>query len=265
MKVAVAQLRSSEDKNENLEKAERYIRQAKDSGADFVLLPEMYMAFIPASSNTTHAKIAEPLNGPFVKGLAEIALKNQINVICGIYESKPDEEFRAYNTTVFLNRSGDLLQAYRKTHLYDAFNYKESDQIIPGSKAPDIVETEFGKVGMLVCYEVRFPEISRQLALKGADFLFIPSAWVAGAMKEDHWQTLLRTRAIENTVYVFASNQVNNIFSGRSMIIDPMGVIMASAGEEESLIISEIDLDRIGRVREKLPSVADRRPEFYVN
>ncbi|MED3560999.1 carbon-nitrogen hydrolase family protein [Bacillus xiapuensis] len=263
MKVAVAQLKSSMDKSENLQKAKEYIKKAADLGADFVVLPEMYMAFTPAKSGVRPSDIAEPLDGIFVTGLAEAARGNQVYVICGIYESKPGETARCYNTTVFLNRSGELLQAYHKTHLYDAFNYKESDSIIPGSEAQDVIETEFGKVGMMVCYEIRFPEISRQLALKGADFFFIPAGWVAGPMKEDHWKTLLRARAIENTVYIFAADQVENIFSGQSMMVDPMGVVLASAGEEESLIISEIDPDRIKRVREKLPSVADRRPEFY--
>ncbi|MED4229544.1 carbon-nitrogen hydrolase family protein [Neobacillus cucumis] len=263
MKVAVAQLRSSMDKTANLQKAKDYIKKAADQGADFVLLPEMYMAFIPASTGIGYADIAEPLDGPFVSGLAECARENQVYVICGVHESKPGETTRCYNTTVFINRSGELVQAYHKTHLYDAFNYKESDYIIPGVEAQEVIETEFGTVGMMVCYEIRFPEISRQLALKGADFFFIPAGWVAGAMKEDHWKTLLRARAIENTVYIFAADQVDNIFSGQSMIIDPMGVVKANAGEEESLIISEIDLNRINRVREKLPSVADRRPEFY--
>jgi predicted amidohydrolase len=115
----------------------------------------------------------------------------------------------------------------------------------------------------MVCYELRFPEIARQFALQGADILFVPAGWVAGSMKEDHWQTLIRARAIENTMFVCGANLVGDIFSGRSIIVDPMGVILASAGEEETLIVSDIDLDRIRRVREKLPSVRHRKPEFY--
>lgn len=263
MKVAVAQLNSSTDKNENLEKAKRYIKRAKDAGADFVVLPELYMAYTPPSSELKPADYAEPLDGQFVSGLADAAGQNQIHVICGIFESSPNDTERAFNTTVFIGKSGDLLHAYQKTHLYDAFNYKESDTIIPGSQGNMVLETEFGNIGIMVCYEIRFPEISRKLALGGADFFFIPSGWVAGTMKEDHWQTILRARAIENTAYVFAANQVGNTFTGRSMIIDPMGVVLASAGEEENLIVSKIDPDRIRRVREKLPSVADRRPELY--
>lgn len=266
MKVAVVQLKSSSDKSANLHKAKEYIQKAKKLGADFVLLPEMYMAFLhPELGINRYAAIAEALDGPFVNGLAECARENQVYVICGIFESKSGENDRAYNTTIFLNRNGDLLQAYRKTHLYDAFNYKESDSIIPGPNPQDVIETEFGKAGLMVCYEIRFPEISRRLAIKGADFFFIPAAWLDGVMKEEHWKTLLRARAIENTVYVFAADQIGNHFSGQSMIIDPMGVVKANAGEEETIILSEIDLDRIKRVREKLPSVADRKAEFYTS
>jgi predicted amidohydrolase len=263
MKVAIAQLTTSPDKTSNLEKAKKSIAKAKGLGADFVVLPELYMALAIPSSGVLPVDVAESLDGPFVTGLAEAARENDIYVVCGIFESKADDNQRAYNTTVFIDRAGQILQSYRKTHLYDAFNFKESDTIVPGDNQYKVVETEFGKIGLMVCYEIRFPEIARQLALQEADMLFIPAGWVAGAMKEDHWETLLRARAIENTVFVCASNQAGNIFSGRSMIVDPMGVITASGGEEEVLIISEIDLQRIHRVREKLPSVIHRKPEFY--
>lgn len=263
MKVAIAQLSTSLDKITNLEKARKYISQAKGLGADFVILPELFMALAIPGSGILPVDVAEPLDGPFVTGLAEAARENEIYVVCGIFETKAGDGQRAYNTTVFIDRFGQILQSYRKTHLYDAFNYIESDTIVPGDNQYKVVETEFGKIGLMVCYEVRFPEIARQLALQEADILFIPAGWVAGAMKEDHWEILLRARAIENTVFVCASNQAGNVFSGRSMIIDPMGVIATSGGEEETLIISDIELDRVHRVREKLPSVVHRKPEFY--
>jgi predicted amidohydrolase len=263
MKVAIAQLTSSLDKVSNLQKAKEYITKAKSLGADFVLLPELYIAAATPNSGVRPAEVAEPLDGPFVTGLAEAACENQIYVICGIFESIEEDKDRAYNTTVFINRSGELVQNYRKTHLYDAFSYKESDFIAPGDNPYQVVETEFGKIGLMVCYEVRFPEIARQFALQGADILFMPAGWVAGAMKEDHWETLVRARAIENTIFICAADQVGNIFAGRSLIVDPMGVILASAGEEEALILASIDLNRVQRVRQKLPSVAHRRTEFY--
>lgn len=263
MKVAIAQLSTSVDKLSNLEKAIKYIAKAKSLGADFVILPEFYIALATPSSGILPVDVAEPLDGPFVTGLAEAARENEIYVVCGTYESKIDDKKRAYNTTVFIDRYGQILHSYRKTHLYDAFNYKESDTIIPGEDPYKVVKTEFGNIGLMVCYELRFPEIARQLALQEADILFVPAGWFAGAMKEEHWEILIRARAIENTVFVCGSNLVGDPFSGRSMIVDPMGIIKASGGEEETLVISDIDLNRVQRVREKLPSVVHRKPEFY--
>ncbi|MBL4954674.1 carbon-nitrogen hydrolase family protein [Neobacillus sp. OS1-32] len=265
MRVAIAQLTTSAEKEANLSKARTYIAKAKSFGADVVILPEYFMGLATPRNGILPVDLAEPLDGPFVTALRQAAAENHIYVVCGVYESKIGDEKRAYNTSVFINRSGELLHAYRKTHLYDAFNHKESDTIISGENPYTIVETEFGKIGLMVCYELRFPEIARQFALQEAAILFVPAAWVYGTLKEDHWETLIRARAIENTMFVFGANQVGNMYTGRSLIVDPMGVIVASGGEEETLILADIDVNRIERVREKLPSVRDRKPEFYSN
>lgn len=263
MRIAIAQLISSPDKEKNLIKAKQSIEKAKKMGADLVCIPETFMIYLPPTSTVNYADIAEPLDGPFVSGLAEAARENQIYVICGMYEPELNEDVRAYNTTVVLNRDGKLIHSYRKTHLYDAFSYQESKSVIPGNGPLQVFDTEFGKIGLLVCYELRYPEITRQLVLQGADVIMIPTAWLAGSLKEEQFEILVRSRAIENTVYVCASDQVGNTLAGRSMIIDPMGLIIGSAGEEESIFVSDIDFDRIKRVREKNPSVAQRRTEFY--
>ncbi|MDN3020015.1 carbon-nitrogen hydrolase family protein [Paenibacillus sp. BSR1-1] len=263
MKVAIAQLSTSVDKASNLEKAIQYIAKAKGMGADFVVLPEFYMVLATPKTGVLPAEAAEPLDGPFVSALKDAARTNEIYVVCGMYESKAGDDWRAYNTTVFIDRSGKLLHSYRKTHLYDAFSFKESDTIIPGENKYKVVETEFGKIGLMVCYELRFPEIARQFALQEADVLLVPAGWMSGPMKEDHWQTLIRARAIENTMFVLGADLVGPEFSGRSLVVDPMGVVIASGGEEETLILADLDLERIERVREKLPSVKHRKPEFY--
>lgn len=263
MKIAVAQLASSPDKQANLAKAVSYIAKAKNLGADMIVIPEIYMVYNAPATGIKKADVAESIDGSFATGLAAAARSNNIYVVCGIFESKPGDEQRAYNTTVFFNREGVLQECYRKTHLYDAFVTKESNSIIPGDEPPKIIETEFGKIGLLVCYEVRFPEISRQLVLQGADVLIMPTAWVAGSIKEEHFEILVRARAIENTVYFCAADQIGNQFVGRSMIVDPMGIIIASIGEEEGMCTAEVDLDRVKRVREKLPCLANRRPELY--
>ena len=263
MNVAIAQLMSGPDKSKNLIKAQEYILRAKQMGADFVLIPEGYMVYLSKTSNLKRADVAESLDGPFVSGLREAARTNRIYVICGIYESDTLDKVRAFNTTVCIGRNGEILANYRKTHLYDAFMWRESDHIIPGDGSLKTVETEFGKIGVMVCYELRFPEVSRQFVLKGANILFVPAAWVRGAMKEDHFETLARARAIENTVYVCASDQVDNGYIGRSLIVDPMGVVLSGAGEEEQLFMVTIDLERVKRVREKLPCLRHRRPQLY--
>ncbi|WKB35429.1 carbon-nitrogen hydrolase family protein [Terrilactibacillus sp. S3-3] len=223
------QLAATTDKALNLDKARKYIFKAKEKDADIVILPELYMALAIPGSGLTPAGAAESIDGPFVSGLAQTAKENSIYVVCGIFETKDDR--RAYNTTVFINRDGQVIYAYRKTHLYDAFKYKESDTIAPGDHPVQTARTEFGRIGLMVCYELRFPEIARLLALQGAGLIIMPSGWVRGPMKEAHWELLLRARAIENTVFICAANQTGNIFTGNSMMIDPMGVILASAGE----------------------------------
>lgn len=263
MKAAIAQLNSTLDKASNLDKAVTYIAKAKRAGADLVLLPEIYMAATTPGCGMLPVEAAEPLDGPFVAGLAEAAREHGIYVVCGMFETHPEDKGRAYNTTVVLNKGGELIHKYRKTHLYDAFSYQESATVIAGDDPYQVFETEFGKIGLMVCYEVRFPEIARQFRLQGADILLMPSGWVVGPMKEDHWETLVRARAIENTMYIVAADLISSNFAGQSMIVDPMGVVAARAGEEETLVTADIDIERLERVRGKLPSVGNRRTAFY--
>lgn len=263
LKISIAQLQASQDKEVNINKAKEYVRKAKEEKADIVVFPEIYMIFVPVKSGIKLADIAEPIDGNFVNRMSSIAKENQIYLTFGMYEEKPGEKKRAYNTVVLINREGEVIYTYRKTHLYDAFITKESDRVIPGDKPAEVIETDIGKIGLLICYEIRFPEISRNLTLDGADVLIVPTAWVRGAMKEFHWENMLATRAIENTIYVVGANQVDNIFSGFSMIYDPMGIQLANAGEEELLITATIDLDRTKRVREKLPLLENRKANLY--
>lgn len=263
MRIAVAQLSSGPDKALNAAKAVDYVKRAKAQGADMIILPEIYMVYNPPAANVKKAAVAETLDGDFVSALTAVARENSIYVVGGMYETKEGDDVRAYNTTVVIDRAGKIISVYRKTHLYDAFISKESDSIVAGDELPPIIETEFGKIGLLVCYEVRFPEISRRLALAGAEIIIMPTAWVVGGVKEEHFEILVRARALENTVYFCAADQIGNQFVGRSMIIDPMGIIIAGAGEEEALLVADIDPARVKRVRDKLPCLLNRRPELY--
>lgn len=263
MKIALAQLICSADKQQNLMKACQYIKKAAQAGADMILLPETFMAFIATGSKINRSDIAEPLNGTFVQGLMQAAKASAIYVVCGIYQQSDDESGKVWNTSVMINRAGELIHHYQKTHLYDAFSYQESRHIIAGNNPLTPVDTEFGKIGLLVCYELRFPEVARQLTLAGADLLLVPAAWVHGPLKEEHYQTLIKARALENTVPVCACDQTGNIYSGRSLVCDAMGVVIASAGYEERLLLAEISRQHTLDTRNTVPCVQNRRPELY--
>lgn len=263
MRIALCQLVSSPRKAENLDAAVQAIREAKRRGADLALLPEVFMAFLHPKDPTAAAEWAEPVDGPFVSTLGTEARAQHLYVACGLWETAPGDRERAFNTTVLLGPDGRLLLSYRKTHLYDAFAFRESDRVVPGHEPPEVVRTPLGTLGLLVCYELRFPELARRAALAGADVLLIPSAWIAGPLKEQHWATLVAARAIENTMFVAAANQTGNISIGRSMLVDPMGVPVVEGGEEAGVITGDVDLDRVGRVREKLPVLRQRREAIY--
>jgi predicted amidohydrolase len=263
VRIALCQLPSSPEKEENCTAARRAIAEARGRGADLVLLPEVFMAYLDRHSPVTPGQVAEPLDGPFVSALAREARAHRLYVACGVWETALGEAARAFNTAVLLGPDGDVLLAYRKTHLYDAFGFRESDRIVPGGEPPRVVRTPLGVLGLLICYEIRFPELPRLLALAGAEVLLVPAAWVAGPLKEDHWTTLLRARALENTVYVAASDQVGPVFVGRSMLVDPLGVIVAGAGEDPGLVLGEVDLERIATARDRLPLLQQRREEIY--
>ncbi len=263
MRIALGQLAASAQKEENLEAARRAVRDARSGGADLLLLPELFMAFLTPQSGIPPAAAAEPLDGPFVSTLAREARAHSLFIGCGVWESVPGERTRAHNTAVLLGPDGSLLLSYRKTHLYDAFGFRESDLTVPGDRAPRTVRTALGTFGLLVCYELRFPELARMLALDGADVILLPSAWIAGPLKEAHWTTLIGARAIENTLFIAAADQAGDRRIGCSRLVDPMGVALASGGEAADIIFGTIDLARIDQVREKLPSLHQRREEIY--
>lgn len=256
MRVALAQVTASKEKAENLKVARRSIQEAGTCGASLVVFPEMFMA-VP-SNERKPADLAEPLNGPFVHAISEAAQEAGVSIVCGLWESSQDPS-KPYNTAVVIDSGGRLVAAYRKLHLFDALNVRESATMQPGAAIPPIWDLDGVRVGMGICYDLRFPELFRSLSGRGADLVVLPSAWYAGALKEDHWLTLLRARAIENTVYMAGANQVGGPFCGRSAAFDPFGVMLADAGETEGLVTFDVRAERIAGVREKLPSLTHRR------
>ena len=171
--------------------------------------------------------------------------------------------FRVSDTAAFISSNGLIKSVYRKLHLYDALGFKESIKLVSGNRIERPVKTSFGNFGLMICYDVRFPEMSRILTLMGAAILVMPSAWVSGIMKEEHWQIMTKSRAIENGVFIVAPNQIGNIYSGRSTVIDPFGAALIDMGTEEGLAIIEIDTSMIIRIRKALPLISNRRIDVY--
>ncbi|TDU89632.1 putative amidohydrolase [Kribbella voronezhensis] len=257
VKIAVVQTASTQDKAANRELLARLIAEAARDEPDLVVLPEAMMADFAVDGGSV-GPLAEPLDGEFVSTLRKSAAEHGTAIVAGMFERSCDEA-RPYNTLLAVAADGELLGAYRKIHLYDAFGYRESDQLTPGDVAPVVVEIAGRKVGLMTCYDLRFPELSRALVDAGAEILAVPAAWVRGPLKEHHWTTLLTARAIENTCYVVAAAQNGKKYCGLSQIIDPQGIAIAAVGEADGHTTAEISADRLTRIRTQNPSLQNRR------
>ena len=221
------------------------------------------MAFSPSNQSAAElVDIAETTRGNFVSTLAKAAKKNKIEVVAAIYEQS-SEPNRVFDTAVMINSAGKVSGAYRKLHLYNALGFKESAKLAPGKRIARPAKMGAGNIGLLICYDLRFPELSRILTVKGAELLVAPSAWVAGEMKEEHWQTMVKARAIENGSYVIAPDQLGNIYCGRSMAVDPFGVVLVDMGHREGVEAVDIDKSRVQNVRKSLPLLKNRRTDVY--
>ena len=263
MKVAVIQFKASTNKEINLKKIVTYISKASSKNAILCAFPE-FMMFYTNSSQTPKqlANLAETINGNFINTIAEAAKKNKIQVIGSFYE-KSEKQDRVYDTAFVINKLGKVISTYRKIHLYDALGFKESDKMISGSKITKPVKTSIGKIGMMICYDLRFPEMSRSLAAAGSEVLVAPSAWVKGNMKEEHWITINKTRAIENGCYVISPDQVGNIYCGRSLVIDPYGKVLLDMKKKQGMSFVDIDLNNVKQTRKILPLLKNRRVDVY--
>ncbi len=257
MRVALVQLASVTDATTN--RGEIAARLAEFTGSDevdLVVLPEAAMAdFGPADLDL--GALAEPLDGPFVQLLRGEARRLGTTIVAGMFEAT--DQGRPFNTLVVVGPDGTLLTTYRKIHLYDSFGYRESDRLSPGTIEPVIVEIAGRSVGLMTCYDLRFPEHGRALAIAGADLLVVPAAWVAGEHKVDQWRILLAARAIENTLQVVAAAKCGTGYSGHSMALDPWGDAVAEAGDDPATVVVELSEDDVSRARAANPSLANRR------
>ncbi len=271
MRAAAIQLNSTGDKARNVETAERLVRAAAAGGAELVVLPEKWNLL---GDSATLLEGAEPLDGPTISGARSWARDLGIHLVAGSIAERSDDPDKSFNTSTLIGPDGELEARYRKIHMFDVdvggVAYRESEHEEPGE---EIVTAGLGgalegvTLGMSVCYDLRFPELYRILAVRGATVITVPSAFTLETGR-DHWDVLLRARAIENQGFVVAPNQIGEAAPhyrsyGRSAILDPWGVILAQAPDEECFIAADLDLELQDRVRTTLPSLANRRPTAY--
>ncbi|WP_280232631.1 carbon-nitrogen hydrolase family protein [Nocardia cyriacigeorgica] len=259
--LAVVQFAPSTEPSDNLAALGEQVRAAARAGAAVVVAPE-YSMYAVGRLDQRVVAVAEPLTGPFVTGLAAIAAEHGVHLVAGVVEATASDADRIHNTLVALGPDGTLLTHYRKVHLYDAFGHRESEVVRAGAVTEPAVFT-VGEVtfGMQTCFDLRFPEGCRRVAAAGAQVLLLPAQWIPGPGKVDQWTTLLRARAIENTVYVAAADQSARRGAGASMIIDPAGVVLAELGDEPGVRVATVDLARVAEVRLANPSLDLRRFE----
>ncbi|MCE2509031.1 MAG: carbon-nitrogen hydrolase family protein [Nitrosopumilaceae archaeon] len=262
-KMAVVQFEASMHKDENLRRITEYILEASGNGADVCTFPEFMMAYTPGTqSDAELAAGAETISGPFVSEVCRAASDSHIEVVGTFYEKSPKSD-RVYDTAFLADRSGTVRSVYRKIHLYDALGFRESDKLEPGDFIASPVRTGAGMTGMMICYDLRFPEMSRTLAEAGAHTLVAPSAWVAGERKVGHWITMNRARAMENGCFVVAPAHTGNIYCGRSLVVDPFGDILLDMGEGEGIGYADVDVGVVEQTRERLPLLRNRRLDIY--
>jgi predicted amidohydrolase len=253
LRIALVQEASGLDPAANRARLPELVEQTA-AGTDLVVFPEAYARdFGEAGSDVSG--YAEPLGGDFDRELTRVAEERGTTLVAGMFETGPDLE-RPYNTLLV---RGAATASYRKVHLYDSFGYKESDRLTAGEIDPVVVDLGGWRAGLMTCYDLRFPEYARALVDRGAELLVVPAAWVAGPRKIDHWRTLVLARAIENTVFVAAAAQPGPRYSGHSLVVDPLGDVLAEAEDEAAVLTATLHRSALDEARRTNPSLANRR------
>lgn len=262
MRVSLAQVAAVADADVCRKLARAAVERAADDGADLVVLPEYASFFDP---HGVPPDAAERVDGPFVTELREAARRQEIAVVAGVTLEGDDEDAsrgggRASNGLVLVDAHGDVSAVYRKVHLFDAFGVRESDRFLPGPlDGPPVMRVGDATVGVMTCYDLRFPESARRAVDAGADVVVCPAAWAAGPGKTQQWAILARARAIENTSFVVAVGMAGQGMSGNSLAVDPEGVIEACLGLDPGQVTLDLDHAHVVATRERNPSLAQRR------
>jgi len=255
MIVAVGQFVVTPEWRTNAQTCVAMMAQAAQGHASLLVLPEALLARNDADPFFS-VKAAQPLDGGFLSLLLTESKRNNLTTVLTVHV--PSTEGRAVNTLVVL-RAGEIIAQYAKLHLYDAFNMQKSARVDPGQQTPPLIQVEGMNMGLMTCYDLRFPELAMALALQGADLIVLPAAWVRGPLKEQHWATLLSARALDTTCYFVAAGECGNKNIGQSRVVDPLGVTIAAAAQEPQLIFAEVTPERVAQTRESLPLLKHRR------
>jgi deaminated glutathione amidase len=268
MRAAAVQLNSTADRDRNLATADRLTREAAAAGAELVVLPEKW-AVLGTPEDVVAG--AEPYDGPALRWASATARELGIDLVAGSIAERVPGADRGSNTSVHFGPDGEEKAVYRKVHMFDVevggTTYRESENEAPGDELV-VSETAQGvELGMSICYDLRFPELYRILAVRRARVLVVPAAFTLATTRE-HWEILLRARAIEDQAFVVAANQVGEHAKGyrsggRSMIVDAWGLVLAQAPDKETFVIADLDLERQAEIRRTMPSLANRRPSAY--
>jgi predicted amidohydrolase len=268
MRVAAVQLSSTADLDRNLEQADRFTRAAAADGAQLVVLPEKWTAL---GRGELLRAAAQPLDGPAITWARSVARELGIDLVAGSVAERIGGTQRLRNTSVHAGPDGEIHATYRKVHMFDVVVegtvYRESEHEDPGDELVLSATADGVELGLSICYDIRFPELYRILAVRGARIFTVPAAFTVPTTR-DHWEILLRARAIENQAFVVAANQIGEsepglASGGRSMIVDPWGLVLALAADRPGHIVADLDLEAQARIRRELPALANRRPSAY--
>ncbi len=257
--IGIFQMKGREDPEINLKIIEHALVEAKSRSADIVVFPEMSMGVF---SREKTPSMFSPCYTNFVATISKLAQTYSIDVVSTAWEPGREKE-HPYNTSLFISREGLIISSYRKLHLFDSLGFSESSYIKAGEEPPEAIEYNGIKLGLSICYDVRFPELYRYQAQKGVEVSIVSAAWYQGTLKERHLHTLLQARAIENTMFVVCADLCGRGFCGRSCAFDPYGVKILEMGEEEGMGMVYIEKTRLNEVRKKLPCLSHIKKKIF--
>lgn len=262
--VGLLQVGAHRDKQENMRKLESLLASVDLSRIDLLVVPEYLMADPTGMDREELYSVAEEIGGPWTDFFSKVASENGVFVVATMFERHPElRDGRVYNTALLIGDNGNVKAVYRKVHLFDAYGYRESSLMAPGSSPSPVVDVRGFKVAMAICFDLRFPELFRIYAIRGADLVAVPAGWYMGHLKEETLSVLARARSHENVFYTAVAVQYSSRFTGRSMLVDPLGVVTVDAGIGEKIVRGEVQRSILEEARKKLPLLGMRRPELY--